>query len=303
MKQNPKPKGADAQCKALTSLNQAEYAMLLAEFELGVTKKLKHYTLKGKARQRPCYREQANSSLYGAQRKLDFILMYMKENPNQAYHGYSFGLSQSKVSEWVYFLTPVLEEVLKKLGFMPQIGASYSCEDQQIDYLLMDVTERVVPRRSDAEAQQAEYSGKKKRHTIKHLAISDEVGYVLFLSDSHEGKMHDKALWDELEVEPVEQNLLADLGFQGIELTHQNAILPFKKPKNGELTPAQKQINQVISRLRIRIEHAFSGIKRLKIIRNKIRLKSYEIREQMMRIATALHNFRMVFRSKLRTQT
>ncbi|MEM6263735.1 MAG: hypothetical protein AAGI38_14575, partial [Bacteroidota bacterium] len=60
---------------------------------------------------------------------------------------------------------------------------------------------------------------------------------------------------------------------------------------------AQKKINKVINGLRVRIEHTFSGIKCLKIIRNKIRLKSYDIRDQMMRIAAALQNLRLTFRS------
>jgi len=299
VKQKPKTQGADCKLRSLTSLNQVEYDELLSVFTPLVEKKLAHYTLKGKPRKIPSFQEQSNSSLYGSSVKLDFMLMYMKENPNQAYHGYSFGMSQSKVSEWVHFLSPVLEQSLTKMGYMPQTGTSYACQGDELDYLLMDVTERRVPRRTDHKAQEEDYSGKKKCHTIKNLAITDPNGYVLFLSESYEGKVHDKALWDDLVIEPFEQNLLVDLGFLGIDKTHPNAIMPFKKPRKSELTEAQKQINKVINGMRIRIEHAFSGVKRLKIIRNKIRLKSYQIRDQMMRIATALHNFRMTIRNPI----
>ena len=299
MKQNPKSQGADGKLRSLTSLNQVEYDSLLEIFSPLIKKKLAHYTLKGEIRKIPSFCEHKNSSLYGCSRKLEFILMYMKENPNQSYQGYSFEMSQSKVSEWVHFLSPVLEKSLEKLGFMPQTGTYYAYQEENSDYLLMDVTERFVPRRTDIEAQKEEYSGKKKCHTMKNLAITDPDGYMFFLSDSYEGTVHDKALWDDLVIEPFEQNLLVDLGFLGIEKTHPNAILPFKKPRKGKLTELQKQINKVISSLRIRIEHAFSGVKRLKIIRNKIRLKSYEIRNQMMRIATALHNLRLTFRKPI----
>lgn len=299
MKQNPKLEGADRKHRSLTSLNQIEYDELLEVFAPLVEKKLAHYTLKGEVRKIPSFQERKNSSLYGSSRKLAFMLMYMKENPNQSYQGYAYGMCQSKVSEWIYFLSPVLEESLKKLGFMPQTGTYYACQEEEADYLLMDVTERQVPRRTDIEAQKEEYSGKKKCHTMKNLAITDPSGYFLFLSDSYEGTVHDKALWDDLVIEPFEQNLLADLGFLGIDKTHPNSILPFKKPRKSKLTETQKQINKVISGLRIRIEHAFSGVKCLKIIRNKIRLKSYDIRDQMMRIATALHNLRLNFRNPL----
>ena len=299
MKQNPKNQGADRKLRSLTSLNQIEYDELLSVFAPLVEKKLCYFTLKGAPRKKPSFVEQKNSSLYGSSYKLEFMLMYMKENPNQSYQGYAFGMCQSKVSEWVRFLSPVLEESLKKLGFMPQTGTSYTCHAEDADYLLMDVTERQLPRRTDMEAQKEEYSGKKKCHTMKNLAITDPEGYILFLSDSYEGTLHDKALWDALVVKPFEQNLLVDLGFMGIDKKYPNAILPFKKTRNAKLSEAQKQINRVISRLRIRIEHAFAGVKCLKIIRNKIRLKSYDSRDQMMRIATALHNLRITYRKPL----
>jgi len=78
-----------------------------------------------------------------------------------------------------------------------------------------------------------------------------------------------------------------------------DVILPFKKPKNCKLSTVQKQLNQALSSLRVTIEHAFGGVKRLKIIRDKIRLKSYDKREMVMRIAVALHNFRTTARKTL----
>ncbi|GAB4417171.1 MAG: hypothetical protein OHK0039_27190 [Bacteroidia bacterium] len=185
-------------------------------------KKLMHFTLKNVRRQRLCYREQANRSLQGNERKLAFTLSYLKENPNQTYHGHLWGLSQVKVSEWIDFLSPVLEEALAKLGVMPQTGTYYQHQDTEAAYLLMDVTERKVPRRTDHEAQKEEYSGKKKCHTLKNLVIARPDSYVHFLSPSYEGAMHDKTLWDDLVIKPMEQNMLVDLGFLGIEHTHPN---------------------------------------------------------------------------------
>ncbi len=91
--------------------------------------------------------------------------------------------------------------------------------------------------------------------------------------------------------------MLADLGFLGIEKKCPNAILPYKKPTNKELTGLQKQINRGIGAARVRIEHAFSGVKRLKIIRNKIRLKPYLVRDMVFKIAVGLHNLRTLSRT------
>ena len=299
MKQNKSnPKAAGSKLRGLTSLNQDEYDALLVQFDLLTSQKLSHYTLKGKKRLAPRYQEARNSSLYGSEKKLDFILMYMKENPNQLYHAQLFDISQSKASEWVSFLLPVLEQSLAKLAMIPQSGYNYVHQDGQADYLLVDVTERQVGRRENYTGQKEEYSGKKKLHTVKNLAITDPKGCLLYISPSFEGATHDKTIWEQLQIEPGPVNWLADLGFLGIDKEHPNVVLPFKKPKKGELTELQKQINRALGSCRVRIEHAFSGIKRLKVIRNKIRLKSYKVRDQVMLVAAAMHNLRLHFRNQ-----
>lgn len=286
----------DRKLRSLISLEQIEYDSLYEVFAPLVTEKLRTVTLKGQYRLFKTENEPVNSSLYGSKAKLDFILMYLKENPNQAYHGQIFNMSQSKVSEWVSYLLPVLEHALKKMGFMPQSGCQFKSPPQEAQYLLADVTERIVPRDIDKHNQQDDYSGKKKLHTMKNLAISDEKGYILFISDSYQGSTHDKSIWDEIDFNFEGLNVLVDLGFLGTEKAQPNVILPYKKPKNGELTDLQKDINRAIGSARVRIEHAFSGVKRLKIIRNKIRLKTYQARDHVFKVAVALHNLRTQFR-------
>ena len=44
-----------------------------------------------------------------------------------------------------------------------------------------------------------------------------------------------------------------------------------KKPRGQELTPEEKEDNRLISKIRIRIEHAIGGVKRYRIVRDKIR--------------------------------
>ena len=291
------PRSTDSKLRALVSLNQIEYDELYKHFDPLINEKLRTVTLKGQYRLFKAENEPSNSSLYGNKAKLDFILMYLKENPNQSYHGHFFKMSQSKVSEWVSYLLPVLERSLQKMSFMPQSGYEFKVPLQGAQYLIADVTERQVPRDIDNENQQEEYSGKKKLHTMKNLAISDEKGYILFISGSYQGSTHDKSIWDQIDLDFGDLNVLTDLGFLGADKTHPNVILPYKKPKNKELTDLQKDINKAIGSCRVKIEHAFSGVKRLKIIRNKIRLKTYQIRDQVFRVASALHNLRLYFRA------
>lgn len=62
---------------------------------------------------------------------------------------------------------------------------------------MIDGIERPIARPQDPEQQKQNYSGKKKRHTRKHLAAVDETKRILILSKAREGKLHDKRFHDE----------------------------------------------------------------------------------------------------------
>ena len=281
--------------KSLTSLTQIEFDNLYDFFHPLMEQKVLHYTLKGKRRKVPLYKESKLSSLQGSKSKLKFILTYLKEHPTQIFMAYYYKISQSKVSEWISFILLVLLDALKKIGVAPQRGSEFSIPND-LEYILCDVTEREVNRSTDYQVQKEEYSGKKKTHTVKNLAFSDGKGYIHYLGVTYEGSVHDKTLWDQIKIKNEEINILVDLGFLGVEHDYENVIIPYKKPKNKELKELQKQINKGIASTRVKTEHAFAGIKRLKIVKQKINLKGDDIRDRLMSIATALHNLRVQFR-------
>ncbi|MFT6205390.1 MAG: hypothetical protein ACJAZY_003004 [Spirosomataceae bacterium] len=80
-----------------------------------------------------------------------------------------------------------------------------------------DVVERSIPRSTCRHTQKDEYSGKKKQHTHKNFAIADPNGQVLFLSQTYEGSVHDKTIWNEIKFDIEEHTLLLDSGFEGAE--------------------------------------------------------------------------------------
>jgi hypothetical protein len=285
--------------KELLSINESAYAEIREVFAHQVEEKQEHYTLKGIRRKKVQLEESANSSLFGVDRKLKFILLYLRENPGQSFYGYTQGMSQSKVSEWISFLLPVLESSLSALNYTANYSLEYEHSEDQSSHLIADVVEREVPKRSCEVAQRIEYSGKKSRHTIKHFALCSPNGYLHLLSPCFSGSVHDKKIWEAMEVKTAGQNLLMDLGFLGAEQDRIEVILPFKKSKGKGLSKVKKQLNQALGSLRVVIEHAFGSVKRLKIIRQKIYLKTFEKREQVMRIAVALHNLRIVQRNTL----
>jgi hypothetical protein len=90
--------------------------------------------------------------------------------------------------------------------------------------------------------------------------------------------------------------LYQDQGFQGFFLPGVTIIQPTKKPPGGELTPHEQATNRRIASIRIRIEHAIGGVKRDRIVKDKIRLLKDGIRDTMMETCGGLHNSRLQYR-------
>jgi hypothetical protein len=127
--------------------------------------------------------------------------------------------------------------------------------------------------------------------------VIDETCHICFLSATYEGKAHDKSL-AELEgyTLPHGSCLYQDMGFQGFILNGITIVQPKKKPRGGELTPPEKVTNRAISSIRIRIEHAIGGVKRYRMVKDKIRLLKDGIRDTIMETCCGLHNFRLQYR-------
>ncbi len=117
------------------------------------------------------------------------------------------------------------------------------------------------------------------------------------MSATYEGKWHDKGLADEADyVLPVGSSLYQDMGFQGFSIAGLLIKQPKKKPKNGTLTDEEKLQNRTISRIRVRIEHVISGIKRYRIAKDKLRLWRAHIHDMVIETCCGLHNFRLKYR-------
>lgn len=117
---------------------------------------------------------------------------------------------------------------------------------------------------------------------------------VLFLSDTYEGRVHDKAIAEATCYPlPEASTLVDDLGFLGYLLPGVQHIRPFKKPKGGELTPEQKEHNRFVAHLRIVVEHIIASVKRCRIVKDTIRLWKEGARDLVMEVACGLHNFRL----------
>ena len=160
-----------------------------------------------------------------------------------------------------------------------------------------DATERPIQRPKDPEVQKAYYSGKKKQHTVKNNLMINAKSKVVLLTPSCEGRIHDKRIAETIGYSPPSgSNLYQDSGFQGLTCPDVNIIQPKKKPKGQELTVEEKAMNREISSIRIRVEHAIGGIKRYRIVKDKLRNSKKGFSDLVMETCCGLHNFRLNFR-------
>ena len=120
---------------------------------------------------------------------------------------------------------------------------------------------------------------------------------VRSLSRTCAGRIHDKRLCDEADSTfPPGCVLFQDTGFQGFEPEKVCTYQPKKKPRKQELSAEDKAENQMISSIRILVEHVISGVKRCRIVHEVFRNTTAQFDDLVMEIACGLHNFRTTLR-------
>ena len=94
------------------------------------------------------------------------------------------------------------------------------------------------------------------------MTLSNPARKLLSLSPCWVGKTHDYRMF-QVEFPPAQRGferfrLRVDLGFLGIEKEYvcKEILIPHKKPRKQELTPAQKAGNKFLASQRIVVEHA-----------------------------------------------
>ena len=285
--------------QSLTGITQKEFEALLISFEAAWQQYVEETFQTGK-RQR-AYGGGRKARLETIADKLLFILVYFRLYPTQAVQGFLFGISQGQANEWVHRLTRVLNGALgyeKQLPEREPARLKVVLETCPSLEFMIDGTERPINRPKDPADRKRYYSGKKKAHTVKNNIISERQGKVVYLSDTYEGKKHDKKIADEERVEfPDGSSVWQDTGFQGFAPAGVTIKQPKKKPQGRELSEAEKAENREISKVRVEVEHQIGGIKRCQIVVQKFRNWADYYLDDVMETACGLHNFRLSHRS------
>ncbi|MCH1913058.1 transposase [Leptospira noguchii] len=275
--------------QALLGVSHQEFKTLCVPFGLAylsLKEEIKHNFTKGR-----------KSILQDIEENLFFILFYLKTYPTYDVLGAVFKMDRTTACKLVKLLAEVLFLSLGSMNTLPANEISDLKKKlkklKKLKYVIIDGTERPIRRPTGKDLQKEFYSGKKKRHTIKNLILTNKDKAILFLSNTISGKTHDLKVAENTMITsaiPKDVVCILDSGFEGIEKTSKkvNIIKPKKKPKKRELTATQKAKNTRISKKRIFVENAFAGIKRFRITSDVIRCFRKDFKHLVFVLAAGL---------------
>jgi hypothetical protein len=157
-----------------------------------------------------------------------------------------------------------------------------------------DGTERRIQRPQDPTEPTRCDRGKNKDHTGNNVLLINAARTSLLLRETSAGSPHDKRIADASPYPlPAGSRLLQDLGFLAFPLEQVERIMPTRKPRGRALTHAQQAANRRIARRRVRIAPVNSRVKRCRIVHDTCRLRQAGIRDVVMEVCCAWHNFRV----------
>jgi DDE superfamily endonuclease/Helix-turn-helix of DDE superfamily endonuclease len=254
--------------RQLTGITPAAFDRLLADLEP------RYAAADARRKNRP-----ARKRKLGAGRKhalpladrLLMLLMYYRTYTTHAFLGFLFGVDDSAVGRNINPLQPLLAGIFR----IPERKVTLDPED--LRELFFDATERPIPR--PTRGQKRFYSGKKKRHTLKHQVVVTRRRKrpgrtarprrvrIAAISGAFPGRTHDKKVYDRTRV----------LAPPGVKRTGDTAYLgtglgtPTRRPPKGTLTARQKAGNRRVSRRRIVVEHGIGKMKVWRIAAERFR--------------------------------
>jgi hypothetical protein len=196
--------------------------------------------------------------------RLLMLLMYYRTYTTHAFLGFLFGVDDSSVCRNINPLQPLLAGIFR----IPE--RRIELEPDEIRELFFDATEQAIPR--PTRGQKRFYSGKKRRHTLKHQVVvvrrrkrpgrggQPRRVRIAAVSRAFPGKTHDKKIYDATgAVCPPGVPRTGDAAYLGTGLR-----TPTRRPPKGQLTARQKAGNRRAPRRRIVAEH---GIGKMKVWR------------------------------------
>lgn len=243
--------------RRLTGLTVEKFDVLLGQLE-PIFERVEQQRLSRPHRQRAIGAGRPYALVLGE--TLVMVLMSYRLYMTHALLGVLFDVSESTVCRRIHQVEPLLAQIFR----IPTRRIEMA--EAEIIAVFIDATEQEIDR--PKRGQRRWYSGKKKRHTLKHQVVVDQRGHIRAVSRTCPGAVHDKKLYEQERVQfPPGVAKTGDRGYQGVAGMH----TPIKKPPKGRLTPEQKQYNRAVARARIVVEHTLRRMKIFRILAHRFR--------------------------------
>ncbi len=249
--------------KSATGLNKDEAEELLSDFQIEIAR------IESKKRK--------NGGRPNKFPPLNYFLMMMfqlRHHVTFEVLGFMFELDPSNAKRRYESTETVVRGILGKKKALPlntsktdKPSIKSTLESNRETYI--DGTEQPVRRPKDNLEQKENYSGKKKQHTSKILIATNENNRIEVITPVYVGSTHDFAMFKEEDFGdclPPGKPIYIDNGFQGAETLYPDIKFrkPKKKPRGRKLNGGERLGNRMISRKRVKVEHAVGRIKKFK---------------------------------------
>ena len=242
---------------------------------------------------------------------LYLALLHKKEGTHQNPLGVLFSINQGTVSKHLTFADNILKEILPTGNAVnkriKETKSRKEFEELVPDHtIIIDGTEVPCQRPTDKEEQKTRYSGKKKKHTHNTTIITNKDGLIIQTGRTYPGSTSDISMirqdriklgqWSKSIYEKSHHakkyKILGDKGYAGFskDCPGADVMIPKKKSPKKEQTIQENTHNKIVSKKRIKIEHAIGGVKRWRIMNGPYD-GTVEDFERDLEIATGLANF------------
>jgi len=269
--------------RMFTGLSAVAFDTLVSNLEpVWLARKAKHSARRHRGRKPGAGRK---AKIPFADRVL-MTLLYYRTYVTQEFVGFLFGVDKGTVSRNVQELGLCMAGVFR----IPERKVRIDPDD--LEAVFVDATEQPVHRPKRKE--RGSYSGKKKRHTVKHQVVvtrkrkgpgEKQRVRIKVVSKAAKGRVHDKKVYDRSRLRiPRGVPKSGDSGYQGSDLR-----VPKKKPRNGRLSDEEKRSNRELAKERIVAEHGIGKMKVWRIAADRYRNPPRR-HTVMMKNVAGLHN-------------
>lgn len=193
----------------------------------------------------------------------------------------------------------------KRIGSIEEFTQAYP----ELTFII-DGVEQPKRKPKDKQKRKDDYSGKKKRHTLKQLLITTPNRIIVDQSPSCGGRKHDFQAFkdDQAKRQPLvpfkehRVSLYGDSGFQGMQEMDLGVDVRLinRGRRNHPLTREEKKLNRLRSSTRVKVEHTISDRKKYRIASEEYRNRDEDY-DQTMNIVAGLVNLRAYERVYQRT--